>query len=257
LYSIDASNGTATQIVTLNGNVSNAGLSCLQGTLYGSDLADFPGASGRDIGSIATDGTITFLSDQNGSSNWPGLASDEVGGILYTIDGPASRGLLLTSQFPDGSVMTIGSGTGIDGRGMAYDDGNGILYAMGTSFDGDLYTVSVISGTSTLIGPTGISTKIVFIGLAYDECNQILYANVWESTGQNIGQLYTLDVTSGAATLVGSNGVAKIDGLAWKGECVTKVTSPIPTLSEWGLIAMAGILGIVGFMVIRRRKVTA
>ncbi len=33
---------------------------------------------------------------------------------------------------------------------------------------------------------------------------------------------------------------------------------PIPTLSEWGLITMAGILGIVGFiMVMRRRKVTA
>ncbi len=32
---------------------------------------------------------------------------------------------------------------------------------------------------------------------------------------------------------------------------------PIPTLSEWGLIAMAGILGIIGFMVLRRRKVTA
>jgi len=32
---------------------------------------------------------------------------------------------------------------------------------------------------------------------------------------------------------------------------------PIPTLSEWGLIVMAGILGIVGFMVIRRRKLTA
>ncbi len=31
----------------------------------------------------------------------------------------------------------------------------------------------------------------------------------------------------------------------------------IPTLSEWGLIAMAGVLGIIGFMVIRRRKVTA
>ena len=29
----------------------------------------------------------------------------------------------------------------------------------------------------------------------------------------------------------------------------------IPTLSEWGVIAMAGILGIVGFIVIRRRKV--
>ena len=32
---------------------------------------------------------------------------------------------------------------------------------------------------------------------------------------------------------------------------------PIPTLSEWGLIAMATILGIVGFMVIRRRKLMA
>jgi len=36
--------------------------------------------------------------------------------------------------------------------------------------------------------------------------------------------------------------------------CTVVVTTPIPTLSEWGLIAMAGILGIVGFMVIRRRK---
>lgn len=29
----------------------------------------------------------------------------------------------------------------------------------------------------------------------------------------------------------------------------------IPTLSEWGLIAMAGLFGIVGYMVMRRRKV--
>jgi len=35
------------------------------------------------------------------------------------------------------------------------------------------------------------------------------------------------------------------------------ISLPIPTLSEWGLIAMAGVLGIVGFMVIRRRKVSA
>ena len=33
--------------------------------------------------------------------------------------------------------------------------------------------------------------------------------------------------------------------------------SSVPTLSEWGLIAMAGILGIAGFMVMRRRKATA
>ena len=31
------------------------------------------------------------------------------------------------------------------------------------------------------------------------------------------------------------------------------ISSPVPTLSEWGLIATAAILGIVGFMVVRRR----
>jgi len=31
-------------------------------------------------------------------------------------------------------------------------------------------------------------------------------------------------------------------------------TNPIPTLSEWGLIALASILGLVGLMVIRRRR---
>ena len=35
------------------------------------------------------------------------------------------------------------------------------------------------------------------------------------------------------------------------------LTSTVPTLSEWGLLAMASILGIIGFMVIRRRKVAA
>jgi len=32
---------------------------------------------------------------------------------------------------------------------------------------------------------------------------------------------------------------------------------PIPTLSEWGLISMVALLGIVGFMVMRRKKATA
>jgi IPTL-CTERM motif len=38
---------------------------------------------------------------------------------------------------------------------------------------------------------------------------------------------------------------------------IPHTVTAIPTLSEWGLIAMAGILGIVGFMVIRRRKASA
>jgi len=31
----------------------------------------------------------------------------------------------------------------------------------------------------------------------------------------------------------------------------------VPTLSEWSLIAMAGFLGLVGFMIVRRKNATA
>jgi len=45
------------------------------------------------------------------------------------------------------------------------------------------------------------------------------------------------------------------------GSCVElQSVSAIPTLSEWGMITIAvvlGIVGIIGFMVIRRRKVNA
>ncbi len=247
LYSIDASNGTASPIVTLDTEVSLTGLAYLQGTLYGSDLCFEKGLECETffIGSISTSGITTFLSDQNGSSNWWGLASDEAGGVLYTIDNDNFN--ILTAQFPDGSAVTIGSGAGISGPGMAYDNANGILYVI--SGDGSLYTVSTVTGTSNLIGPTGIPGSIRF-GLAYDECNQILYANDGGSR-----QLYTLDVTTGAATLVGSNGVTDtIDGLAWKGSCGP---NPIPTLSEWGIIAMAGLMGIIGFIMVMRRKKAA
>lgn len=40
------------------------------------------------------------------------------------------------------------------------------------------------------------------------------------------------------------------------GQCVAAPTD-VPTLSEWGLIAMAGVLGVVGFMVIKRKRAAA
>jgi YVTN family beta-propeller protein len=48
-------------------------------------------------------------------------------------------------------------------------------------------------------------------------------------------------------------------GLSPQAVAITPAPLPsnLPTLSQWGLIAMASILGIVGFMVMRRRRVTA
>ncbi len=251
LYSINASSGDAAPLLAINSSASITGISFLNRTLYGVDL--FPGVTNEFFfGSISTNGTVTELGNQNFSSNWWGLASDEVNGVLYSID--TEKNDVLVAQNPNGSFTNIGSGTGTDGAGMAYDNTHGILYALDS--DGTLYTVSTSTGTSTEIGPTGIQSTND-LGLAYDECGQILYAN-----NGDIGQLYTIDVTSGVATLVGSNNTEDtIDGLAWKGLCGPgsgPIINPIPTLSEWGLIAMAGILGIFGlFAALRKRKVTA
>lgn len=39
--------------------------------------------------------------------------------------------------------------------------------------------------------------------------------------------------------------------------CNLRSIRAIPTLSEWGMIAMAGVLGIIGLILARRRKVVA
>jgi len=40
--------------------------------------------------------------------------------------------------------------------------------------------------------------------------------------------------------------------------CDLKQINPIPTLSQWGMIAMAGVLGVIGlYAAMRRRKAAA
>ncbi len=208
LYSVDTTNGAAAPLVDTNGSSSLVGLSFLAGTLYGSDLISYPGSSGGfDIGSIDDTGTITFLSNQNGSSNWHGLASGEAEGRMWSID--INNGDSLTEQFPDGTVNVVGPSS-IDGRGMAYDDGNSILYATGGN---GLYTVNTATGVSTLVGPMDISTD-GNVGLAFDECSGTLYM-----TAGSVTSLYTLDTSTGSASLVGPTGSTRLDGLAWNGTC--------------------------------------
>jgi len=64
--------------------------------------------------------------------------------------------------------------------------------------------------------------------------------------------------------LRGNGGCEGDSGIAWflDTECseipqCAPIPTNVPTLNEWGLIAMASILGIAGFLVMRRRKVTA
>ncbi len=229
LYSIDESTGQATELA-ITAPTSLVGLTFLGGELYASDIWDNNFFATGTINIVS--GNYTFVSNQDGSYNWHGLASNESAGLIYAID--ITDSYKLKAMNATGSVTTIGSGTGIDGRGMAYDDANDILYA--TAGNGGLYSVDTMLGTSSLIGAMGIYTGM--IGLAFDENTGTLYAN-------NSAGLFSIDTTSGAASFIGSNNTLDtIDGLAWYD------TTSVPEPTSIALIALG--LGLIGFS--RKRK---
>ena len=86
IYSINPTTGAATLLSSLAGGTSLVGATFLGGTLYGSDL--LPAGGGEFFtGSIdPLSGAAAFFSNQDGSSNWHGLASNEAAGLLYAID---------------------------------------------------------------------------------------------------------------------------------------------------------------------------
>ena len=110
-------------------------------------------------------------------------------------------------------------------------------------------------------GPEGVGAAYdITVPQASTRC-LMLFACLGDFTGTE----NTIAGALAAAPLFNSNDTIPGDLLSGLSdtqlsECVNwnfREPEVIPTLSEWGLITMAGVLGIVGFMVMRRRKVTA
>lgn len=220
VFRINSETGEATKFALLSHGTSLVGATFLRGQLYASDVMSFNPLG--FYGSIDVNGQFTPIHDQGFDLNWHGLASSESLGVTWSISQQVNNSLVQTDL---NGVMTMIGPTGIDGRGMAYDDTNGILYAV-NSTDDSLYTIDILTGESTRIGATNI--RIDMVGLAFDEFTGTLYLNEGDSTNS----LYRVDVTTGAATLIGANGYGTIDGLAW---------IPAPgTVTLLGLGALAG-----------------
>lgn len=220
IFRIDAQTGEATRFAQLSHNTSLVGATFLRGELYASDVLSFDplGFYGR----FSATGQFTPIHDQGFDLNWHGLASSESLGVTWSISQQNNNMLVQTDL---NGVMTMIGPTGIDGRGMAYDNTNGILYAV-NSTDHSLYSIDVNTGLSTRIGATNV--YIDMVGLAYDEFTGTLYLN----EGLKTNSLYRVDVTTGAATLIGENGYGSIDGLAW-----------IPSPSSAALLGFGALVG--------------
>jgi len=123
------------------------------------------------------------------------------------------------------------------GNGAPYNDPSGQIYEA-INPDTLVITPRTISGELDdffeLSALTYLAPRNTFLAATIDE-----YLFKISSTGA-VGMLGDMDhVSKGLAVGCGAEDLK------------------VPTLSEWGLIALAGVLGIIGLLAIRRRKATA
>jgi len=251
-------------------------------TIFGSDLET------DNLINISTLSGAGNLIGDTGFTLIEGLACDIDTSTLYAVDFATNQLLRINQDTGAGTVIGAIGFTNV--FALAFDSNSNTLYGA-EIVDDQLLRIDPNTGVATVVGEIGFNA---ISSLAFDHNANILYAvdvafsdfkliRISPNTGQgsfiadlssgNIGgltfdnetntlfasdiendQLISIDTNTGEINVIGNTGFNFVDSLA---SCNPRLPRDIPTLSEWGLIAMAGILGIVGFMVMRRRKATA
>jgi len=217
------------------------------------DISPNTGASSL-IGEIGDDETLGEC------GRAPGLTYDHTTNTLFATGDSCpdnNDDFLQTINQLTGQGTQVGSYMPFNGsgNGIAIRD-DGVIFVSAAE---ELITVNPQTGAPTKIADIQIiveSDDFIFINaLAFHPVTGQLYGTTVDQSDPPNGKsskLIILDTETGETQIVGNLPDCS-DGLVFR----ILPSRHIPTLSEWGLIAMAGILGIVGFMVIRRRKVAA
>ncbi len=205
-------------------------------------------------------GTIGELVDGE-CARAPDLSVDPLTSTLF-----ATGDLCQDGGFFDDSLQTVNPNTGMGavigsyqpfnggGNGLAISNNNVFCVTVTVGSFATLIAVDPNSGAPTLHATLTLDQNIFVNALAFHPSTQKLFGSTVDlntSPNERSSTLITINTVTGQTTEIGVLPDC-FDGIIFR-----ELPTNIPTLSEWGLIAMAGILGIVGFMVIRRRKVTA
>lgn len=141
--------------------------------------------------------TGTFDVIGGGILNGRGLAYDVTTQTMYGID---SGGQLFIVDLATGESTLIGGE--LDGTVSLACSDNGVLYAISTSTD-NLHIIDKETGDNQEVGPLGINISYKQ-EIAFDRDNQVLYGGLSLSGSDG---LYTIDVTTGEATLLATTNV--------------------------------------------------
>jgi hypothetical protein len=127
----------------------------------------------------------------------------------------------------NGSTVIIGDVGFNHGIALECDPRSGMLYAVGerpADSTHVLLTVDPLTGAGTEIGPTGVVE--LFTDLAFEPWTGELYGHVGPDGSPN--EIYTIDLASGSATLVGDLGEEGFGGgleFGWNGDLYATLTS--------------------------------
>ncbi len=253
-----------------------------------SDSSTFPGGNGGGL--VGDAGGLSIASGQGGTQTsggqgWRDCQSGEFG------FGGDSDDVELTCAGGGGGWYGGGSGGG-GGGGSSYIAGvTGGNTSSGQREGNGVVVLSWINPTAINLSPTTATNDVLtnHSVIATVETNGVPEPGILVTfeiiSGPNTGEMsdpgngecspnndcttdangqvswtYTGSIVAGIDTIIASffSESAQMDIESNSVEKIWVIPPRnVPTLSEWGLIAMAGILGIVGFIVLRRRRVAA
>jgi len=192
-----------------------------------------------DVLSIATsDGSETLIGNSGVGGqglNVTGLAADPASGVLFAtatdLSGDDPLSLLYTIDITSGSATLIGP----FGSGRIIDVA---MRADGHLFGVDILGDEVIDFSVGTLGPLGFDAEFA-AGLDFDQSNGVLYFAAIDNQGPSaqLDRMYTIDTTTGFATLVG--GISEDPGSAQLSALAIAISSggcsspqDVPWLSE-------------------------
>lgn len=147
-----------------------------------------------------------------GGHRLPGSSIDGVppmirGGSLFASE--VSEHVLLTVDPSTAAVIVVGSILSPVVAGLAYDEDTGMLYGTDTQTR-NLVRIDPLTGNTTTVGATGVELPH---GAAIDPVDGSLYVVGWDSSQEYQSFLYSVDTSTGAASVIGAVGYSSIGAL--------------------------------------------
>jgi hypothetical protein len=214
LISLSLMNGSGTVVGPFGSSDVMAGLGydSTQGILYGSD------ALSGNLHSINQSTGAAALIGSLGLQRMQGLGFSNQTGTLYGTAYPGD-GDLMTSIYrintTTGFATSIGS-TGFDAvSGLAIHPLTDVIYGVvgGPLATGSLITIDATTGAGTLVADDFQR----LVGLAFHPFTNVLYGVDNGINAATPGSLYTIDLDTRVATLVGQTGIGNNLGLEFAG----------------------------------------